>query len=307
LIPMKPFFGLFCFMLCVSTAVPAQSANAPEKQEEMVELSTGPNGAIPAKGFNVLVNTSSQHDSSNGWSSVLTPSVAWRFNRHFSVDASIPLYVYLVAEDNTGTKLRPVYKYVTLHHAPGDATIDGLFETHSDLLDYTFTATLGVPSGNSSYGIGAGQPTYAFKNHFEHGFDFFTPNIELGITDASELVGAPIHKSYVTVGPLAYFQAGVAFDLPRHMNFEADAFEDLPVANTTVYSTTGKGKKKVTTATNEGAAEDNGFNTELDIPLNRHVILGGFYTRSLRNKIDTAGFSLTFQLKPTPVAREEAK
>ena len=40
----------------------------------------------------------------------------------------------------------------------------------------------------------------------------------------------------------------------------------------------------------------------LDIPLNRHITLSGFYNRSLRNKIDTAGFSLTFLLRPATQA-----
>ena len=51
------------------------------------------------------------------------------------------------------------------------------------------------------------------------------------------------------------------------MSFEADAYEELPLAKDLVYSTTGKGKKKVTTSTNEDPAEDNGFITSLDIPL----------------------------------------
>jgi hypothetical protein len=84
-------------------------------------------------------------------------------------------------------------------------------------------------------------------------------------------------KSYVAVGPLAHFQAGTSVSLPHDMEFEADAYEELPLATDVVYSTTGKGKKKVTTSTNEDPAEDNGFITSLDIPLTRHVTLSGFY------------------------------
>jgi hypothetical protein len=94
---------------------------------------------------------------------------------------------------------------------------------------------------------------------------------------------------------------GVDVDMPLKMNLDLEAYEELPLASTTIYSTTGKGKKKVTTATNEGAAEDNGFNTSLDVPVVRHVVLTGFYSRSLRNKIDTAGFSLTFLLRAPKV------
>ena len=79
-----------------------------------------------------------------------------------------------------------------------------------------------------------------------------------------------------------------------------EAYEELPLAKELIYSTTGKGKKKVTTSTNVGPGEDNGFTTSLDIPLNSHVTLSGFYNRSLRDHDDVGGFSFTFLLKPPP-------
>ncbi len=309
MILLTPRFGLLSLSLLACLAAQASNplhAQALPATDKTTDLDSGPNGDIPAsKGFNLSLNTSSQHDSSNGWSSTLTPGVAYRFSHYFSADASIPIYIYLVDYSQKGTTAKPVYVYQTEHHAPADAEINGHFETHADFADYNLTATLGLPTGNKNYGLGAGQVTYAFNNHFEHGFDFFTPDLELGFGDSSSLASSPVRKSYVAVGKLAYFQTGVGFDLPRHMNLDMEAYEELPVASTTIYSTTGKGKKKVTTATNEGAAEDNGFNTSLDIPINRHVVLSGFYNRSLRNKIDTAGFSFTFLLKPAPLPRLE--
>ena len=46
------------------------------------------------------------------------------------------------------------------------------------------------------------------------------------------------------MGPLAHFQAGASIYLPWNCTFEADAYEELPLAKNLVYSTTGKGKKK---------------------------------------------------------------
>ncbi len=275
--------------------------------DQVLDLDTGTNGTVPAtKGYNVSLNTTSQHDSSNGWSSLLTPDFAYRFNRHFSVDADIPIYIYIVPYVQTGTAAKPAYKYEEKNHAPGDAEINGRFETHHESLDYLLTATMGLPTGNRNYGLGAGQVTYSVNNHIEHSFDIFTPDIEVGVSDSSSLVSS-VAKPYVAVGTLGNFQAGTVVDLPLHASFDAEAYEELPLTKTIIYSTTGKGKKKVTTATNEGAAEDNGFTTELDVPLNRHTVLTGFYNRSLRNKIDTAGFGITFLLKPAPVQRTEER
>jgi hypothetical protein len=259
-------------------------------------------GVVPlVKGFNASLVTAGQHDSSDGWSSVETPVVAWRFDERFSLDVSVPLFTYINVDANVGTKAKPVYAYKTKRFAAGDTLLNGHYAWHRDWMDYVGTVTLGLPSGNTAYGLGAGQVTYAVNNHFEHGLNWVTPDVELGIGDANSAFGARVKKSYVSVGTLAYFQAGVGVDLPLKMNFDAEAYEELPIGASTIYSTTGKGKKKVTTATTTGAAEDNGFNTSLDIPLVRHVVLSGSYSRSLRNKIDTAGVSLTFLLRAPKV------
>ena len=96
---------------------------------------------------------------------------------------------------------------------------------------------------------------------------------------------------------MAHFQVGTLVSLPKGMAFEADAYEQLPTAKNLVYSTTVKGKKKVTTATNIDPSEDNGFITSLDIPVTPHMTMSGFYSRSLRDHDDVAGFSFTFLLK----------
>ena len=261
---------------------------------------SGPAGIIPvAKGFNASLGTTSQHDSISGWSSVLTPNVAYRFNRYFSVDADTPIYMYINIDVNLGTK-KPSFGYEVERGAFGDTSLAGHFDATTRAFDYNATVTMGFPSGNTLFGLGAGQVTYDINNHFEKCFGRFTPDIELGEGDTSNLVDQRIRKNYVAVGPLAHFQAGAAVDLPLRMSFEANAYEELPLAKNNVYSTTGKGKKKVTTVTNLDPAEDNGFVTSLDIPLSRNVTLSGLYSRSLRDHDDLAGFSFTFLLRPPP-------
>ena len=262
---------------------------------------SGPSGIIPAvKGFNASIGTSSQHDSSSGWSSVLTPNIAYRLNKYFSADVEVPWYIYINIDANVGTKAKPVYAYSTKNSVFGDTDLSFHADAKAWKFDYNGTVSMGLPSGNTDYGLGAGQVTFNINNHFEKSFGIFTPDIELGYGDTSSLVNQRILKSYVAVGPLAHFQAGTSIDLPRDISFEAEAYEELPLAKDLVYSTTGKGKKKVTTSTNQDPAEDNGFITSLDIPLTRHVTLSGFYYRSLIDHDDVGGFSFTFLLKAPP-------
>jgi hypothetical protein len=266
---------------------------------------SGPEGIIPAtRGFNASLGTSSQHDSSNGWSSILNPNMAYRFNKYFSVDAGVPLYGYVNVYSNVATVAKPVYANNSRNGAFGDLAVSFEGDTSFASVGYSGTISLGLPSGNTDYGLGAGQVTYNINNHFDKDIGWFAPDIEMGYGDTSSLVEQRVLKSYVAVGPLAHFQAGASIYLSWNCTFEADAYEELPLAKNIVYSTTGKGKKKVTTSTNEDPAEDNGFITSLDIPLSRHVTLSGFYNRSLRDHDDLAGFSFTFLLKPPPRAGE---
>lgn len=294
----------------VPSAAPADHTQpAPETElEELAAINAaaamndaGPEGIIPAaRGFNASIGASSQHDSTNGWSSILNPNVAYRLNKYLSMDAAVPIHTYINIDSNVGTVDKPDFRYAVQGGVFGDTTLS--FEADADMerATYSGTFTLGMPSGNVDYGLGAGQVTYNINNHFETSFYRFTPDIELGFGDTSNLVEQRVLKSYITVGPMAHFQAGTAVDLPHNMTFEADAYEELPLDKNLVYSTTGKGKKKITTATNIDPGEDNGFITSLDIPLTPHLTLSGFYSRSLRDHDDVAGFSFTFLLKAPP-------
>jgi hypothetical protein len=298
------------FLLSFAVLAPRSHAQA-VPDAEMDELGgitaaattndSGPAGIIPyVRGFNASLGTSSQHDSSNGWSSELMPNVAYRLNKYLSADVDALWYMYINVDANVGTKAKPVFGYAPKKSVFGDTTVAAHLDATAFTIDYNATVSVGLPSGNTDYGLGAGQVTYNFNNHFEKRLGFLIPDIELGYGDTSNLIDSRVTKSYVSVGPLAHFQAGTSVDLPFNMNFEADAYEELPLAKDIVYSTTGKGKKKVKTATNLDPAEDNGFLTSLDIPLSRHVTLSGFYDRSLRDHDDVGGFSFTFLLRAAP-------
>jgi len=265
---------------------------------------TGPAGFVPyTHGFNASLGSTSQHDSSNGWSSILTPGVAFRFNSAFSVDASVPIYAYINIDANRGTKAKPVYRLVTKRDVPGDTSLAAHAQAHL-LVDYTGTISLGLPTGNTDFGLGAGQTTYSFNNHLEKSLGLLSPDIEFGIADTSTLTHRRIRRSYTSVGLMAHLQAGAGVDLPHNLSFSADAFEDLPLVRGIVYSTTGRGKKKVTTPTATASSEDNGVNTSLDVPLSHHLTVSGLYSRSLRAHDDVAGFSLTFLLRAPPRPRD---
>lgn len=322
-------------LLLLAYSLPALGQAAPVTQA-LVSADTasankvGPAGIVPVQtGYNFSLVSSSQRDSGGGWSSILTPDVAFRFNRHASIDFSVPTFVYFLASVNTGTNANPVYTPEPRHFAAGDGSLAFHLDFEGDLISYSFTAALGVPTGNSTYGLTAGKATYNLNNHFDLSLGRLTPDVELGISDSSALVNQRFSRgrSFSSTGKLAHFQAGSSIDLPAHLGFEADLYEDMPigsqqvvVGNTTVTGggvgrsnrgNRGKNAKGAAqgasngttpTTASSGLAEDNGIYTSLDIPLNPHLVLSAIYGYSLRQRDQTAGFSLTYLLRAHPTA-----
>lgn len=261
----------------------------------------GPKGIVPFEhGFNISLGAMEQHDSSSGWAAILTPDVAYRFNRIFSLNASVPIYAGIQVQENVGTKAKPVYTTVTKHGIPGDSSIAAQLDIPASLLSYTGTVTLGLPTGKTAYGLGAGKITGDFNNHIEKDLGIFTPDIEFGVGNSTNLVRRRIRKNFSSLGPLAHFQVGSSIDLPRNISFDAEAYEELPLNASTIYSITGTGRKKTKNGTATNSAEDNGLSASLDIPVGPHITFSGSFDHSVRTGDNVAGLSLTFLLKAAP-------
>lgn len=260
----------------------------------------GPKGIVPFEpGFNASLVTTGQHDSSSGWATILTPDVAYRFNSVFSLDASVPIYADIQVRQNIGTKAKPVYTEVTKHGVPGDSSIAAQLDRQGDILSYTGTGTLGLPTGKTAYGLGAGKVTGDFNNHIEKDLGIFTPDIEFGIGNSTSLIHRRVRKNFSSLGPLAHFQAGSSLDLPLNISFDAEGYEELPLSASTVYSITGVGRTKSKNRTTN-SAEDNGLTASLDIPVGSHITFSGFFDHSVRTGDNVVGLSITFLAKAPP-------
>jgi hypothetical protein len=302
---------LIAAMLCsVAMAQGGQSStpvNNPAADEHPATATNAPGSTSTVMGFNASLATASQHDSSGGWSSFMTPELLYRFNKHFSGSFGLPVYNYiLVDETSTYRDAKNDLVSQTLlepeHLLLGDTLLVGVFEQDTKNINYTLTSTMGIPTGDDAEGLGAGQFTYAFINHGEHQISFVTPSIELGIDDSPNLSERRIHKSYTVVGLSAHFEAGMQFALPKGLTFQTAAYEELPLGTQKITTTSKHDKdgKEITNTNQESIGEDNGFQNTLNIPLGSKFTLSGFYDRSLCNHVDIAGFSITYQLRSPP-------
>ena len=248
---------------------------------------------------------SSLHDAQTGWATILQPAIGYSFNDIFSVDITVPIYLYRLAGTRE-PRPKPDALLVPRRGYPGDVlfSLHAQFIPHGFLDEVTFSAT--APTGDNLYGLSSGHPTFDLSNRIERPFQYVTPNIEIGVGDSSSLVTPLVQRDFTSLGPLAHSQAGLAFALPLGASFSAGAYEQLPLGDQKIYQTVPRRNAPGGTATivtGRSVAEDNGFTTSLDIPLNRHTTLSGYYNRSLRLRDDVVAVGITYVLrgtKPTP-------
>jgi hypothetical protein len=299
--------------MLVSQFVAAQSAIEPRAVLQQSSSSTSPPEQAPVpevpglsammRGFNAGITFSGFHDSFTGWSTLATPAFGYNFNDTFSVDAALPIYMYRLAESRS-THPRPTAKLVNQRGELGDLLLGLHAQFAPSLFLYQATVGITVPIGDEAYGLTTGRVTFDLNNRFERTYGRrLTPNIEIGAGDSTALVNRQVNKIYTSLGPLAHFQVGLGIDLFHSIFFESDAYEQLPIGDQKIYGPSRNGRATVITGYN--VTEDNGFTNSLDIPIDRHTAISGYYSRSLRRHTDTVGMGITYVIRPPQPVEED--
>jgi hypothetical protein len=260
-----------------------------------------PDVAPAFHGWNAGLTISGVHDSVTGWATIATPAIGYSFNDVFSIDATLPIYMYRLAESRS-TRPKPTALLVNQRGEPGDIVFGLHAQFVPRLFQYQVTGAFTAPTGDKDYGLTTGRVTFDINNHFERSLGRITPNLELGGGDSTTLVNRTVTKNYTSLGPLAHFQIGLGIDLFRNISFESDAYEQLPIGDQKIYGPSRNGKATVVTGHN--VTEDNGFTNSLDIPFGNQFTLSGYYSRSLRLHTDTAAIGISYVLRSTPAAED---
>ncbi len=234
-----------------------------------------PGLSSPLRGWNAGLTITGVHESSTGWATIAIPAVGYSFNDIFSIDATIPIYMYRLAESRS-THPRPNAQLVNQRGEPGDIVFGLHAQFIPALFQYQVTVAFTAPTGDEDYGLTTGRVTFDLNNRFERSFGRFTP--------------------------LAHFQVGIGVELSHGVGFETDVYEQLPIGDQKIYSAYRKNRPTVVTGYN--VTEDNGIITALDIPIDRHTTLSGYYSRSLRRYTDTVAIGITYVLRGAPPVDE---
>lgn len=251
------------------------------------------------RGFNAGVTFSGVHDSAIGWYTVATPAVSYTLTEHYSADASISIYPSRRVE-NPDPEAWLTDPLVLELGKLGDTFI-GLHATFNPgILRNTTTISFTVPTGDRSDGLGAGKFTFDFSDHMEHDYKRVGLLFDLGAGNSSGLFNRLVTTDYTSVGALTHFQQGVVTRLTGRSYIQSAAYQQVPIGSQTLYINPGlPGLPPITVVSGSSVGRDFGVTTLVGIPLNTHVTLSSYYSRSFNQPRDTVSMGLTFVLRRT--------
>lgn len=236
-----------------------------------------------------------------------TTTTGYIFNDHFSVSAGVPI-LFVRGTTSTGT--------TTSSNGIGDAFGQFLFSLKKPVVNYGSSLTFGVPTGDSSKGLSTGRVTFDWSNALAREFGRFTPFVNAGV--GNSLADTKYwHRPFVTLGDVAHFEGGSAFDLGHNATLSASLYDVAPWGPQKVYSrtvtrggggATGSGpgnsshgrvfQNNALTTGDSSIDRDNGFNADLDFNPVKFIDFDLAYSHSVHYQLDTVSFSINFNLTP---------
>jgi hypothetical protein len=285
----KPAWVVMLLALNIATATGVHAQSSPS-----------PGGS--ARGF--VVYESFEGDSnSDGQVMVLSSSVAYHFNQHFSAGIGIPIYFEHASPATIGTAS-------SISSGVGNLTASVRAEWKNPVLNYAATLTGTAPSGDTKKGLSTGHATFDWNNRLDHDFGVFNPFVTVGIantiTDTRYFL-----RPFTSYGYLAHFEAGTDVDLSHSVGLSLSGYDIAPWGTQTIVSrvvvagASGKSgsvshgrafENSHTTVGTASLASDDGFNADLSFSPRRYLDLDLGYSRSVRYALNSVSFGVGVNL-----------
>ena len=269
---MKVYFRLFAILagsclLAVSALGEAAAA-------------VGSKTAVPEKGF-TLTETYEGSADTDGFVSDINSSAGYVFNPHFSINMGVSYLFINPSTSKTGT---------TSTSGMGNPSLRFRYSTKGPLVDFSTGVNGAFPVASSAKGLSTGRVTFDWDNHFAHGFDLFTPFLDVGVANSVPDTRF-LKRPYTSLGTLAHFEGGSEIDLGDKFSVSASGYYILPWGTQEIFV---RGKKSSPGSTKGGASltRDDGINLGLDYNLTRSVDLSAGYSYSAYNVVNTVSFGV---------------
>jgi len=219
--------------------------------------------------------------NSDGFITDLNSTVGYSFGKHFAMNMGVPYLFIEPSTSKTGT---------TSASGMGNPYLGLRYSTKGPAFDFSTGLNSAIPTASTKKGLSTGHMTFDWSNHFAHGFDLFTPFVDLGLANSIPDTRF-LHRPYISYGDVAHFEGGSEIDLGDKFSVTASGYYILPWGPQQIFV---RGNKSSTGATKGSVSltRDDGINMGLDYNLTRSFDLSAGYSRSVYSVLNTFSFGI---------------
>ena len=260
------FSGVLPFLLAISALAQVRSQGATKDADQ--------------NGF-TWTETYEGSGNSDGFITDLNSTVGYIFGKHFAMDMGVPFLFIEPSTSKTGT---------TSAYGIGNPYLGLKYSAKGSVLDFGTSVNSAIPTASTKKGLSTGHVTVDWSNHFAHGFDLFTPFVDLGLANSIPDTRF-LRRAYTSYGTLAHFEGGSEVDLGDKFSVTASGYYLLPWGPQQVFL---RGSKSSSSPTKGGVSltRDDGINLGFDYNLTRSLDLSVGYSRSVYNVLNTFSFGI---------------
>jgi hypothetical protein len=237
-------------------------------------------GGVEQQGF-TWTETYEGSGNSDGFITDLNSTAGYSFGKHFALDMGVPYFFISPATSKTGT---------TSAYGMGNPYVGLKYSSKGPALEFSTSLNSAAPIASTAKGLSTGHVTVDWSNHFAHGFDPFTPFLDLGLGNSIPDTRF-LHRPYISFGDVAHFEGGSELDLGDRLSVTASGYYILPWGPQQIFV---RGSKSSSGPTKGGVSltRDNGINLGVDYNLTRSIDLSGGYSRSVYSVLNTFSFGI---------------
>lgn len=219
--------------------------------------------------------------NSDGFITDINSTIGYVFGKHFAMDTGVPYLFVNPSTSKTGT---------TSTTGMGNPYLGFAYSAKGSVLDFSTSLNSSMPVASTKKGLSTGHVTVDWSNHFAHGFDPFTPFLDLGLGNSIPDTRF-LHRPYASYGDVAHFEGGSEVDLGSKFSVTASGYYILPWGPQQIFL---RGSKTTSGPTKGGVSltRDDGINLGFDCNLTRSLDLSAGYSRSVYNVLNTFSFGI---------------
>jgi len=237
-------------------------------------------GSVEQQGL-TWMETYEGSGNSDGLVTDLNSTVGYIFGKHLAMNMGVPYLFIAPSTSKTGA---------TSAYGMGNPYLGLRYSTKGSALDFSTSLNSAIPTASTKKGLSTGHVTVDWSNHFAHGFDLFTPFLDLGLGNSISDTRF-LHRPYISYGDVVHLEGGSEVDLGNKFSVTASGYYILPWGPQQVFL---RGSKASSSPTKGGVSltRDDGINVGIDYNLTRSLDLSCGYSRSVYSVLNTFSFGI---------------